>query len=131
MPSWAGGWNGLLSNPEPHALTNQFTATMRGMARLAASAGGQHFAEIGRALANGVGANTEFTIAQVAAVQADGMNQGGQRPIAAYAVVPLRATTNVDKEIFQAQMTPRFAPPIYPVEKSGNSGGGMLGTVNK
>jgi hypothetical protein len=51
-------------------------------------------------------------------------------PIVPYAVVPLRATTNVDKEIFQAQMTPRFAPPIYPVDKSGNGGGGKAGTIN-
>ena len=130
MPSWAGGWDGLISNPQPHVLTHQFTATMRHMAILAASAGGQHFAEVARALANGVGANTEFTIAQVSARQADGMNQGGLVPIVPYAVVPLRATTNLDKEIFQAQMTPRFAPVIYPVDKSGNGGGGKAGTIN-
>lgn len=129
MPSWAGGWDHVFG--EPHSLTNQFTATMRGMARLAASAGGQHFAEVGRALANGVGANTEFTIAQVQARQHNHMDMGGNIPIAAYAVVPLRPTTNVDKEIFQAQMTPRFAPVIYPVDKSGNSGGGFVGTINK
>lgn len=128
MPAWAGGWDNQFG--EPHSLTHQFTATMRGMARLAAPVGGQHFAEVARALANGVGANTEFTIAQVSARQANGMNQGGLVPIVPYAVVPLRATTNLDKEIFQAQMTPRFAPVIYPVDKSGNGGGGKAGTIN-
>ena len=129
MPAWAGGWDHVYG--APHTLTLQFTATMRSTARLAASVGGQHFMEIGRALANGVGANTELSVAQVAPTQADGMNFGGQRPISLYQVVPLRPTTNVDKEIFQAQMTPRFAPVIYPVDKSGNGGGGMAGTMNK
>jgi len=142
MPAWAGGWDNAPVTPGPHTLMKQGTATMRSVARLTASAGGQHFGEIGRALANGVGANTEYTIAQVAAIQADGLNQGGVRPIAPYAIVPLHATTITEKEAFQSQMTPYFAPmpnpatPTvatsgYPVEKSGNSGGGMLGTVNK
>jgi len=130
MPAWAGGWDNVFG--EPYAPTLQFTATMRGMARLAASSGGQNFAEVGRALAaSGPGATTVTSHMQVAAVQANGLNMGGQRPIAEYFDVPSRVTTNVDKEIFQAQMTPRFAPAVYPVEKSGNSGGGMAGTVNK
>ena len=129
MPAWAGGWDHVYG--EPHSLSNQFTATMRSTARLAASVGGQHFMEIGRALANGVGATTELSIMQVQARQHNNMDMGGKIPIAPYAVVPSRPTTIVDKEIFQAQMTPRFAPVIYPVEKSGNSGGGMVGTINK
>jgi hypothetical protein len=128
MPSWAGGWDNMFG--EPYSLTNQFTATMRSTARLAASVGGQHFMEIGRALANGVGANTELSVMQVQARQHNSMDMGGKIPIAPYVVVPLRPTTNVDKEIFQAQMTPRFAPVIYPVDKSGNGGGGKVGTLN-
>ena len=128
MPSWSGLWNNV--HGEPYAFTNQFTAPMRGMARLAASEGGQHFAEVARALANGVGSTTVLSVAKVAAVQADGLNQGGLRPISEYFIVPSRATTNVDKEVFQAQMTPRFAPAIYPVDKSGNGGGSKLGTIN-
>jgi hypothetical protein len=128
MPSWSGLFDRV--HGEPYAFTNQFTAPMRGMARLAASEGGQHFAEVARALANGVGSTTVLSVAKVAAVQADGLNQGGLRPIAEYFVVPSRATTNIDKEIFQAQMTPRFSPVIYPVDKSGNGGGGKSGTIN-
>jgi len=114
---------------------------MRSVARLTASVGGQYFGEIGRALANGVGANAEYTIAQVKAVQTDGLNQGGLRPIVPFAVVPLHATTITEKEAFQSQMTPYFAPmpnpatPYvatsgYPVDKSGNGGGGKAGTIN-
>jgi hypothetical protein len=102
---------------------------MRSVARLTSSVGGQHFGEIGRALANGVGANADFSIKQVQAVQADGMNQGGLRPIATYAVVPLHATTIAEKEAFQAQMTPYWQPLPYPVDKSGNGGGGKNGTL--
>ena len=140
MPAWAGGWDNMFG--EPHTLTKQATATMRGVARLNASYANQAFGEIGRALANGVGANAEYTIAQVQARQHTNMDMGGKIPIAPYAVVPLHATTIAEKEAFQAQMTPYFAPmpnpatPTiatsgYPVEKSGNSGGGFLGTVNK
>jgi hypothetical protein len=119
----------------------QGTATMRSVARLTQSAGGQAFGEIGRALANGVGAGTVLSIKQVAAIQADGLNQGGQRPVADYYVVPQHNTTIVEKEAFQSQMTPYFMPmPLaatpnvatsgYPVDKSGNGGGGKAGTIN-
>lgn len=130
MPAWAGGWDNVYG--EPHSLTKQFTATMRGVARLSASSGGQVFAEVGRALAAGpIGSTTVVSHFHVAPIQQDGLNFGGQRPIVEYFDVASRPTTNIDKEIFQAQMTPRFAPVVYPVEKSGNSGGGVLGTVNK
>ena len=140
MPAWAGGWDNQFG--QAHSLINQATATMRSVARLTQSVGGQHFGEIGRALANGVGANAEYTVAQVQARQHNNMDMGGKIPIVPYSVVPLHATTIAEKEAFQAQMTPYFAPmpnpatPYvatsgYPVEKSGNSGGGMIGTVNK
>lgn len=128
MPSWSGLWDNV--HGAPHALIQQATATMRSIARLTNSVGGQHFGEVARALANGVGANTDLSIKQVAAVQADGMNLGGQRPIATYAVVPLHATTITEKEAFQSQMTPTWAPLVYPVDKSGNGGGGKVGTIN-
>jgi len=140
MPAWAGGWDNQFG--QPYAPMLQATATMRSVARLTHSYGGQHFGEIGRALANGVGAGTVLSIKQVQAVQADGLNQGGLRPLADYFVVPQHNTTIVEKEAFQSQMTPFFMPmPAtatpniatsgYPVEKSGNSGGGMAGTINR
>ena len=129
MATWAGGWDNQFG--EPHRLTQQATTTMRSVARLTNSVGGQAFGEIGRALANGVGANAEYTIAQVAAERVDGINAGGKRTIAPYAVVPLHATTITEKEAFQAQMTPTWAPSPYPVDKAGNGGGGMGGTLNK
>jgi hypothetical protein len=111
----------------------QSTSTMRSVARLTNSVGGQYFGELGRALAAGaIGVSeVDLKIKQVAAVQADGMNQGGQRPTADFVIWPKRVTTIQDREVFQAQMTPTWAPNPYPVEKSGNSGGGFLGTVNK
>lgn len=129
MPAWAGGWDNQFG--QPHALTNQATSHMRNVARGNASYGGQHFGEIGRALANGVGANAEYSIMQVQARQHTHMDMGGKIPIAPYAVVPLHATTIMEKEAFQAQMTPTWAPNPYPVEKGGTGGGGMLGTLQK
>jgi len=129
MPSWAGGWDNQFG--QAYAPIQQATATMRSIARLTASVGGQYVGEIGRALCNGVGANADLSIKQVAAIQADGLNQGGQRPIATYVIVPLHATTITEKEAFQSQMTPTWAPLVYPVDKSGNGGGSMVGTINK
>jgi len=131
MPSWAGGWDNQFG--EPYALTKQSTASMRGTARLTNSVAGQYFGELGRALAAGaIGVSqVDLKIKQVAAIQADGMNQGGMRPIADYVIYAPRVTTIQDREVFQAQMTPTWAPNPYPVDKSGNSGGGILGTVNK
>jgi len=131
MPSWAGGWDNQFG--EPYALTKQSTSSMRGTARLTNSVAGQYFGELGRALAAGaIGVSqVDLKIKQVAAIQADGMNQGGMRPIADYVIYAPRVTTIQDREVFQAQMTPTWAPNPYPVDKSGNSGGGILGTVNK
>jgi len=131
MPSWAGGWDNQFG--EPYTLTKQSTASMRGTARLTNSVAGQYFGELGRALAAGaIGVSqVDLKIKQVAAIQADGMNQGGMRPIADYVIYAPRVTTIQDREVFQAQMTPTWAPNPYPVDKSGNSGGGILGTVNK
>jgi hypothetical protein len=137
MPAWAGGWDNVVPygsvGGTPHTLMQQSTSTMRGTARLTHSVGGQYFGELGRALAAGaIGVSqVDLKIKQVAAIQADGMNQGGQRPIADFVIWPQRVTTIQDREVFQAQMTPTWAPVVYPVEKSGNSGGGFIGTVNK
>jgi hypothetical protein len=130
MPSWSGLFDGVYL--EPHSLTNQFTSTMRSVARLMASSGGQHFGEIGRALAaGGPGTTAVLSYMQVSARQSTGLDQGGKVPIQEYFVVPPRTTTTIDKEIFQAQMTPRFAPVLYPIEKSGTGGGGMGGTLGR
>lgn len=131
MPAWAGGWDNVYG--QPYALTQQGTASMRSVARLTNSVGGQYFGELGRALAAGaIGVSqVDLKVKQVQAIQADGMNQGGQRPIVDFVIYAPRVTTQQDRDVFQAQMTPTWAPLVYPVEKSGNSGGGMLGTVNK
>ena len=133
MPAWAGGWDNAPASPIPYSPMLQSTSTMRSVARLTNSVGGQYFGELGRALAAGaIGVSqVDLKIKQVQAVQADGMNQGGLRPIADYVIWPQRVTTIQDREVFQAQMTPTWAPNPYPVDKSGNSGGGFLGTVNK
>jgi hypothetical protein len=62
--------------------------------------------------------------------------------VADYYVVPQHNTTIPEKEAFQSQMTPYFMPmPLaatpnvatsgYPVDKSGNGGGSMAGTINR
>jgi hypothetical protein len=105
-----------------------------------ASQASKYFSAVSTALtgaAPGLPVNAGYT--QVASKQADGLNLGGKVDIATYTVVN-RTTTPTDEIQIDQSLTPRFMPPVlsagvetsgYPVEKSGNSGGGMLGTINK
>ena len=129
MPSWAGGWDNMFG--QPYALLNEPGSTLRGIARLMAPQALRGQGAIGSTLTGqAVGANAVALVGQVTSRQADGMNMGGQVPVSNTTQVN-RATTAADEQLLDAQLNPTFAPASYPVEKSGNSGGGILGTVNK
>ena len=129
MPSWAGLWDNVFA--QPYALLNEPGSTLRGIARLMAPQALKAQSQIGITLSGqAVGANATATVAQVKPQQADGMNLGGLVPIQQTSVVN-RNTTTADETALDASLNPTFAPASYPVEKSGNSGGGILGTVNK
>lgn len=129
MPNWAGGWDHVFS--QPYALLNEPDATLRGIARLMAPQAQKGRGEIAVELTgSAVGAAASASVAQVAPRQADGMNLGGLVPIVQTVAVG-RPTEAADAAILDAQFQPTFAPTTYPVDKSGNGGGGMLGTVNK
>jgi hypothetical protein len=74
---------------------------------------------------------------QVQSRIADGATMGGVQPIAT--VVAISGNTTATQEIqIDQQLLPRFMPPImqagvecsgYPVDKSGNGGGGKAGTL--
>src|SRR5262245_53435446 len=123
MPSWAGLWDGVYA--QPYAPLNEPTATERDIARSLAPA-----AEIGLgALAaqlsgQAPGGTATASYTQRTAVQADGPNQGGLVPISTKSVIN-RATTAADETRMDTVMfKPVFAPLVYPVDKSGNGGGG-------
>jgi len=140
MPSWAGLWDNVFA--QPYAPLNEPGATARGVARLMAPQASKPFAAASAALTGAVvgtaipGGSASYT--QVAARQADGLNLGGAQPIAT--VVAISGNTTAAQEIqVDQQLLPRFMPPItsagvecsgYPVDKSGNGGGGKAGTIN-
>ena len=129
MPSWAGLWDNM--HGQAYALLNEPGSTLRGIARLMAPQAVKGQGAIGTTLTGQpVGANAIAIVTQVKSQQADGLNLGGLVPIANQVGVN-RATTTADEQLLDAQLNPTFAPANYPVEKSGNSGGGILGTVNK
>lgn len=137
MPSWSGGWDNMFG--QPYALTGEPGSAARSVARLMAPQANRYFGGVATALTGAApGGPVSVGYTQVAPVQADGLNQGGIRPISTYTVVN-RTTTPTDEIQIDASLTPRFMPPMlqagvetsgYPVEKSGNSGGGKLGTIN-
>jgi hypothetical protein len=117
-------------------------ATARGVARLMSPQGARPIAAAAETLTGAVvgtpipGGSGAYN--QVAAVQADGLNQGGQRPISTYTAVSGN-TTNTQHILVDQQLMPRFMSPItsagvecsgYPVDKSGNGGGSKVGTIN-
>ena len=129
MPAWAGGWDHVFG--QPHALTNEAGSTARGVARLMSAQGNLAFGAVAAALTGAApGAQATAQYAQVSARQADGANMGGLVPITPRVEVN-RPTTAADELLVDAQLKPTFWPTTYPVDKSGNSGGGFLGTVNK
>lgn len=129
MPSWAGGWDNMFG--QPYAPLNEPGSTLRGIARLMAPQAVRGQGAIGTTLTGqAVGQTASAGVAQVTSRQADGMNMGGLVPISTTSQVN-RATTAADEALLDAQLNPTWAPNPYPVEKSGNSGGGILGTVNK
>lgn len=137
MPSWAGLWDNVFA--QPYALLNEPGATARGIARLMAPQANKAFSALSAALTGAaVGLPVSAGYNQVTARQADGMNMGGQVPITAYVAVN-RNTTVADEILIDQQLVPRFMPPVlsagvetsgYPVDKSGNGGGGKAGTIN-
>jgi hypothetical protein len=128
MPSWAGGWDNMFG--QPYALTGETGAAGRSLARLMHATAQKDVGAVMTAL-DGVapGATALSTHAYVQARQTDGLNFGGQVPIVQTQLIN-RATTAADVAQLNAIYKPTFAPTVYPVEKSGNSGGGKLGTIN-
>lgn len=127
MPAWSGLFDGVYN--APYALLNEAGARLRGVARLFATQDAVAEGEIGVMLTGAaVGQTAQATVKQVQALQADGMNQGGQRVIDTTTVIN-RVTTSADEARFDAAFQPTFAPTSYPADKSGNGGGGKAGTL--
>ena len=128
MPSWAGLWDNMFG--QPYALLNEPGSTLRGIARLMAPQAVKAQSQVGITLTGqAVGQTASATVAQVKPQQADGLNLGGLVPIQQTSQVN-RATTAADEATLDAQLNPTFAPASYPVDKSGNGGGGKAGTIN-
>ena len=131
MPSWAGLWDNI--HGQPYSLTNEPGSTLRSIARLMAPQALKAQSAIGVALTGAaVGASVSATVAQVKPQQADGLNLGGQVPIVQTSQLPPAKTTTSsgDETTLDNQLNPTFMPSSYPVDKSGNGGGGKAGTIN-
>ena len=128
MPSWAGLWDNVFA--QPYALLNEPGSAARDVARTMFPEAQRDVGAVMAAL-NGAapGAVATATLTEVAPIQADGMNLGGQRPIATQTLIN-RATTAADVVALNRIYQPTFAPAIYPVDKSGNGGGSKAGTIN-
>jgi hypothetical protein len=138
MPAWAGGWDNMFG--APYALLNEPNATARGVARLMAPQGARGLGAAAEALTGAV-VGTPITGAgsytQVTAKATDGLNMGGLQTISTY-VAASGPTTASQHNLVDQQLTPRFMPAMfvagqecsgYPVDKSGNGGGGKAGTL--
>jgi hypothetical protein len=138
MPAWAGGWDNQFA--QPYALLNEPNATARSVARLMAPQAARGLGAAAEAL-TGAAVGTPITgsgsYTQVTAKQTDGLNMGGLQTISVY-VAASGPTTTTQHLLVDQQLTPRFMPPMlvagvetsgYPIDKSGNGGGGKAGTL--
>lgn len=127
MPAWAGLWDGVYN--QTYAPLNEPGSALRGIARLMAPQALRAQGRVGDMLTGSVlGSLAQESISQVVATRADGANLGGKVAIAPTVIIN-RVTTAADEATLDAQFTPSFAPSSYPVDKSGNGGGGKLGTL--
>jgi hypothetical protein len=126
---------------QSYALLNEPNATARGVARLMAPQAARGLGAAAEALTGAV-VGTPITgsgsYTQVTAKQTDGLNMGGLQTISVR-VEASGPTTTQQHILVDQQLSPRFMPPMlvagqecsgYPVDKSGNGGGGKVGTVN-
>lgn len=122
MPAWAGLWDGVYG--QAYAVTGEQSSRQRNIARQFASTEAVPISKVATAL-NGAaaGGSASGTVKQVQAVQADGMNLGGQRPIDTTSLIN-RNTTAADETMLDTLFTPTFAPASYPADRAGVGGGG-------
>jgi len=127
MATWAGGWDYQFN--QPYALINQKNNLAQWMSRLAAHRGKRAFDAVLIALAGASpGANASYSYPLIDAVQAvNNYELGGKRTISQKSLIN-RATTAADVSYVGTIFNPSFAPATYPVDKSGNGGGGKTGT---
>lgn len=143
MPLFNGSYSGLYDRwyGQPYSPlgtnTNEVNATERlAVARVLRSKGGRAFARLMYALTGaGAGATATEAAASLAASAGiaggvnDPLSQGGKRTVAATNLVN-RVTTAADIALVQDTLTKAFGPTVnsgYPVDKSGNGGGGKVG----
>ena len=126
--SFTGLWNGVYGTP--YALTNSRNKLERDIALAFEKAGAQPLSAVAIALnGSAVGGTASRTRRRVLAVRSlSGYDLGGQRAIEAVTDIN-RATTAADETALDNIYNGVFALTSYPVDRSGNGGGGKVGTL--
>lgn len=122
MPAWSGLWNNVYG--ANHSLINARQNLQMRIAKLFAREGMRSEASIIKALTgSAVGGAALEQRRRVVVTPAQAMDQGGRRATEVVNVIN-RVTTAADLTAIDAGLDQRFAPTVYPVDRSGMGGGG-------
>lgn len=126
--SFTGLWNNVYG--APYALTGSRNKLERDIAIAFEKAGSQPLSAVAIALnGSAVGGTAARTRARVLALRSlSGYDLGGQRAIETVTDIN-RATTAADETALDAIYNGVFALTSYPVDRSGNGGGGKVGRL--
>lgn len=128
MPAWSGLWDDVYG--QPYAPINQRMVLPRRIGMSYVREGMAADAAIAKAL-NGAaaGGTATATRKQVEALQSiNSLGLGGARVIETKTIIN-RATTAADETAVDAMIEAKFAPTTYPVDASGNGGGGKTSSL--
>jgi hypothetical protein len=128
MPAWSGLYD--YRHSTPYALTNSRNAIQTQIAKVFEKYGMQAQSALAIALngasAGGTATRTRTRVEAIPDVGAFVL--GGKRNIVTETIIN-RVTTTADKDALNTLYNGVFAPTSYPVDKSGNGGGGKVGTL--
>lgn len=126
MPAWSGFWNHTYS--DGHKFMGRAQAVRRAVGRVMHGQGRAGYNSVVHTLVNGnVGDTALKTHVRVASQNVnDPMSLGGKRTTEVKTIIN-RATTDNDRLIILDDFDYDNSPEPWPVDKSGNGGGGKVG----
>jgi hypothetical protein len=128
MPAWQGLWDDV--HRQTYTLLNQRTQLQRVISNALEKLGSQTTSTLAIAL-NGIapGGTALRTRSRVmATANTSAFDLGGRRTIETQTLIN-RATTTADRDALNTMFNNVYAPSPYPVDRSGNGGGGKVGSL--
>jgi hypothetical protein len=128
MPSWSGLFDGV--HGQSYTLTNSRSALQREISNVFEKFGGQVDSALAIALCGAApGATATRTRSRIRRDAASNNFDLGGRAIIETQTMINRTTNAADRTALQLMFNNVYAPTVYPIDRSGNGGGGKAGSL--